>query len=324
MPATLLLAMGCSDDDEVAGDATDTTTTIPRPEASTVDEVLALGRPIVLAHAGGEDAHPHSTPFGYAESARAGVDVLDFDVQLTADGVLVVQHDETVDRTTEGAGRVAEMTYDALHALDNAYWFTETCTCRDQPEDAYLHRGVRTGDRGAPDGYVADDFAVPRFEDLARQYPDHVLNVEIKGRFPDAVPAAEELARILVELDRQDAAVVTSFDDEVTEAFHRAAPDVEITPGLGATTAYVTAGTLPAGGRRILQVPPDYEGIEVLNPELVARTDADGLVLWIWPNEQRWENEAGYRELLDLGVEGINAADPAVAVETTRAWVDAA
>jgi hypothetical protein len=63
-----------------------TTVVEPRPGDGplSIDELLALGRPIVLSHAGGEDVHPHSTPFAYAESVDAGVDMLDLDVQLTA------------------------------------------------------------------------------------------------------------------------------------------------------------------------------------------------------------------------------------------------
>jgi glycerophosphoryl diester phosphodiesterase len=324
--AVALLVGACSDDGtEASGDSDTTTTTaaaIPKPDATTVDATLALDRPVILAHAGGENAYPHSTPYAYAESVKAGVDILDFDVQLSADGVLVVQHDDDVDRTTNGTGKVADQTYAELAELDNAYWFTSDCTCRDRPDGDYTLRGVRTGDTDPPEGYTADDFVIPRFEDIAERYPDHLLNIEIKGSYPDAVPAADELARVLTDLDRLDSAVVTSFDDEVADAFHRAAPDVEITPGLGAMTAYVLQQVKPPDGRRILQIPPDYEGLKVLTPELVERTKADGFVLWIWPNEQKWENATGYRELLDMGVGGINAADPVEAVDTLEAWLD--
>jgi glycerophosphoryl diester phosphodiesterase len=323
----VVAAAACSGSGGDDGDAASspstgsTTTTAPTPDATTVDEVLALGRPIILAHAGGENAHPHSTPFAYADSVAAGVDVLDFDVQLSKDGVLVVQHDDTVDRTTNATGKVADMTYAELEALDNAYWFTDTCTCTDQPEAAYIYRGVRTGEKPPPSGYTPDDFVIPRFEDLARKYPDYVLNIEIKGEYPAAVPAAKELARILRELGREDQAVVAAFDDDLVEAFHLELPEVEITPGLDAMTGYVLAGTPPKDGRKIVQIPPEYEGIDLMQPEFLARAKRDGMVLWIWPNERSWENAEGYTRLLDLQVEGINAADPKVAVDTLHTWL---
>ena len=326
LAATVLL--GCSSDDEGGGSTSSTaeeatastTSTMPTPEATTVAEVLALGRPVVLAHAGGENHAPHSTPYAYASSVAAGVDVLDVDVRLTGDGVLVVHHDADVDRTTNGTGDVADMTFEQLHELDAAYFFTEDCSaCTDAPEDAYVLRGVRTGDVEPPEGAEPDDFAVMRFEDLVEAYPDHVLNIEIKGSYPDDVPAAQELARILTEHDRLDAAIVTAFDDELAEAFHELAPEVAITPGLGAMTSYVLSGQPLPEGRTIVQIPPEYEGIEVLTPELVTRAHADGLVLWIWPNEREWEDAEGYGRLLDLGVDGLNAADPPTAVQVVRA-----
>lgn len=303
----LLAACGGSD-----GDAAPQA---PKPDATTVAETLALGRPVVLAHASGENIHPHSSPYGYAEAVKAGVDILDMDVQLTKDGVLIIQHDDSVDRTTESVGKIAEMTFDEIHALDNAYWFTNKCTCKGEPDDAYLFRGVRPGYKEAPEGYTAEDFAVAKFSDIAAKYPDHLLNIEIKGTFPDAVPAAQKLADELAVLGAQSRAVVTSFDDEVLAAFAKMAPDVELTPGLDATSAYVLSKTPLPEGMRILQVPPEYEGITVLTDDLVARAHADGYVLWIWPNERKWENAEGYRTLLDMGVDGINAADPPVAVE---------
>jgi hypothetical protein len=57
----------------------------------------------------------------------------------------------------------------------------------------------------------------------------------------------------------------------------------------------------------------------VLTPDLVRRAHDDGLVLWIWPNERDWEDADGYGRLLDLGVDGINAADPSTAVDVVRA-----
>lgn len=311
--SALLLLAACG------GSGGDSAPDQPTPDATTVAETLALGRPVVLAHASGENIHPHSSPYGYAEAVKAGVDILDMDVQLTKDGVLIIQHDDTVDRTTESVGKIAEMTFDEIHALDNAYWFTAECTCKGQPDDAYVFRGIRPGYKDAPDGYTSEDFAVAKFSDIAAKYPDHLLNIEIKGTFPDAVPAAQALADELAALGAQSRAVVTSFDDEVLAAFAKMAPDVELTPGLALTSAYVLSETPLPEGMRILQVPPEYQGITVLTDELVTRAHTDGYVLWIWPNERKWENAEGYRKLLDMGVDGINAADPLVAITVVGA-----
>jgi glycerophosphoryl diester phosphodiesterase len=288
----------------------------------TIEELLALRRPIVLAHAGGEDVHPHSTPFGYAESVAAGVDMLDFDVQLTADGVLVVHHDDSVDRTTNGSGAVAEMTYDELAELDNAYWFTLECVCTDRAEEDYLYRGIRTGDREPPDGYAPEDFVIPRFRDIVTRFPTMPLNIEIKGNGEAGAEAARALAAELEELDRLDNAVVTSFDDTVNDAFAEAAPGVEISPGLGVASEWVLNQEPLPDGMRILQLPPEFQGIDVLTPAVVTASRDRGYAIWVWPNDRAYENAEGYDLLLNMGMLGLNINDPVVGVAAVEHYME--
>jgi glycerophosphoryl diester phosphodiesterase len=286
---------------------------IPDPAATTVDDLLALGRPIVLAHASGEEESPHSSMYGYINAAIAGVDALDFDVRLTADGVLVVHHDDDTGRTADQDLVVHEATFDEVRTLDNAYWFTESCTCTDQPDDAYVWRGVRSGGMPAPEGFTADDFAIATFEEVLQTFPGWVLNIEIKRRAPEALAAADELARLLTEYDALDRSIVTSFDDIVVDYFHGIAPTVAMTPGLDMSTAFALGGVVPPEWARIMQVPPVYEGIEVFTPAYVEAAKAAGLVTWVWPNGG--ESYELYAELLALGADGINAARPREAIK---------
>jgi glycerophosphoryl diester phosphodiesterase len=333
-----IAATACSDDAGTGttsaprtsvADVTTVAPTLPSTEPpserpATIDELLALGRPIVLAHTGGEDAYPGSTLFAFGESVAAGADMLDLNVQLTADGVLVVQHDDTVDRTTNGTGAVAEMTFAEVNALDAAHWFTTECgDCRDRPETEYLYRGLRTGASPPPDGYTADDFAIPSFEQLVERFPDLPLNIEIKGEGDPAKAAADELARLLTDLDRAQASVVTSFDDTIVTYFHGLLPDVELSPGLDATTEWVLGRTALPDGMRILQLPPDYNGIEVITPELVADSAAAGYPIWVWPNKRSLENLDSYVAFLELGVVGLNINFPMDGVAAVEQFTEA-
>ena len=304
-----------------APSTTSTTSTVPTPtRPATIDELLTLGRPIVLAHTAGEDQYPASTMYGFAESVAAGVDMLDLNVQLSKDGELVVHHDDTVDRSTNGTGAVADLTLAELQALDDAYWFTADCgVCTDQPESAYLYRGIRTGDVPAPDGYTADDFAIPTLREVVERFPDMPLNIEIKGDGDPAKRAADELAKELDELGRADASVVASFSDEIVSYFHGIAPDIEVSPGLEVLTAYVLSGTPVPDGMRILQLPPFYSGITVITPELVAKATAAGYPIWVWPNDRALETYDSYLGYLEMGIVGLNINFPA---EGVRAVVD--
>jgi glycerophosphoryl diester phosphodiesterase len=292
--------------------------------ATTVEEVLALGRPVVLAHTGGEDRFPGSTMFAFRNSVAAGVDVLDLNVTLSADGVLVVQHDLTIDRTTNGTGAVAELTYDELDALDNAYWFTADCgACTGQPAEAYLHRGVRTGEVPPPAGFTADDFAIPTLADVVAAFPDIPLNVEIKGTGELAMQTADVLVAELTELDRLDGAVVASFEDDVVAHVSAIAPDAEVSPGLASTAAFIVDGTPLPAGQRILQLPPRFESTELLTRDIIDAIHAAGYVVWVWPNDRALENTEAYTEFLTRGVDGLNVNDPEAGVAAVEGFTSA-
>lgn len=302
-------------DADTASDSTSVTATAPtRGGAPTITELVDSGRVLNIAHAGGDVAHPHSTLYGYAESVAAGADVLEMDVQLSADGVVVVIHDLTVDGTTNGTGEVATFTVAELQSLDAAWQFTGQCgACGDGPADAaYPWRGMATGDVAPPPGYEPSDFRIPTLAEVATTFPDMPLDIEIKGT-PEtgALATAAALANELDELDRIDTAVVVSFSTPVVTAFHKLAPDVAVSPGLDELVDwYFNDGQL-APHYRIIQIPPQYSGVQVLDAGAIAAAAAAGVVVWVWPSDRTQENEATYRQWIDLGVNGIIAGDPA-------------
>jgi glycerophosphoryl diester phosphodiesterase len=326
----LSLATACGDDDDTdvsnstTAAHTDGSTTTEKPEASTtttetasqgspsIDELLAPAVPLNIAHAGGDQASPHSTMFAFTEAVAAGADMLEFDVQLSGDGELIVQHDDTVDKTTDETGPVSDRTLAELQALDNAYWFSPQCwPCHDREDAEYIYRGVRTGDTEPPDGYVQDDFRIITFRELAEAFPDMPLDIEMKGDFPDAIPVAEKLAEEIAELDRTDSVIVVSFDSELVAAFSDLAPEVATSPGLDEMVAWFLAGA-ELGDYPVVQVPPDFEGVEVVTEAFMDVAEQTGVDVWVWPSDAgAQENEAFYREMVDLGAAGILAGRPA-------------
>lgn len=284
---------------------------------ATVDALVALATPINLSHAGGDQAAPHSTMFAFREGVLAGADALEMDVQLTADGVLIVQHDDTVDKTTNATGPVAGFTLEEIQALDNAHWFSPECwPCQDRPVQEYIYRGIRTGDIEPPEGYSRDDFRVVTFREVAEAFPNLVLDVEIKGSFPDAVPAAEQLAAEIAELGLVDRTIVVSFDDDVIDVFHEISPDVAVSPGLTRLTEWFLNDAEIEPYFEVFQVPPFQGDIQVVDAETVQRVHDEGRELWVWPDDaSRQENAEFYGLLIDYGVDGIITGRPAAMVE---------
>lgn len=324
----VLVVTGCGDDDSSADGTTttapsgaasessnDTTTTTAPPAPPTVDELLAREGVLNIAHAGGDQAYPHSTMYAFSEAVEAGADVLEFDVWATADGEVVVQHDADTQKTADRNLVVAETDLATLQELDNAYWFSPECwPCHDRPEAEYEFRGVRTGERPPPEGYTPEDFRIATVNELDERFPDVPFDIEIKGEGDAGVRNAEALAELLVDLDRVESTVVVSFDSAVISAFHDAAPDVVTSPGVAEMTDWLLADVPLAAHHRVVQVPPRFEGVEVLTPEAVAKAHDAGLEVWVWMDTaSEQENEEFYRSLVDLGVDGIIAGRPAVA-----------
>src|SRR5699024_4611846 len=114
---------------------------------------------LVIAHRGGRGLAPEGTLTAFDQAVSLGVDVLEFDTHLTKDGHLVVIHDDTVDRTTNGTGKVNELTLEEVQNLDAGYSFTDE-------EDEYVFR-----DQGV---------YIPTVEEVFQKYPNMRHLIELK------------------------------------------------------------------------------------------------------------------------------------------------
>ena len=261
-------------------------------------------RVIAYAHQGGAWEAPSSTLFAIRRALASGATAIELDVHATADGELVVCHDATVDRTTDGHGRIAEMTLDQLRRLDNAYWFVEGAgAVTGRPDEAYVHRGR------APDD---PELGIATLDQVLTAFPGVVLNLDIKQTGPDVAPYEEALARLLAEHERRDDVIVASFLDTATAAFQEADPVVPTSAGTLATAAFWRAlhqGERPrADGFVALQVPERHGDLVVVDQEFVSAAHDCGIAVHVWT-----VNDAdSMGRLLDVGVDGIISDVPAV------------
>src|SRR5262245_24710469 len=169
-------------------------------------------RVLNIAHQGGEDEFPSNTLYAFRKAIRAGADMLELDVGVTSDDQIIVMHDTSVDRTTNGSGLVSEKTLQEIQGLDAAYWFTPDGSdhyTHDREAGSYPFRGVATGARRPPKGFKAADFRVPTLRSVLQAFPKTPVNIEIKGRTKEEDPSeyirnAELLARDLSGVNRDD------------------------------------------------------------------------------------------------------------------------
>lgn len=259
-------------------------------------------RVLAYAHQGGAWEAPSSTLFAIRRALELGCSGIELDVHATADRHLVVCHDTTVDRTTDGHGAIASMTLAEVRALDNAYWFVPGADVTPGlPDGDYPFRG-----RGPEDG----DFAVATLAevlDLLEAHPGVALNLDIKQTAPAVQPYEELLADQLhgrgPELCRRT--IVASFLDAATQAFAGHAPDIATSAGTVDVALFVRAvrqGAEPPPLRHVaLQVPAVRHGVVVVDPAVVEAAHAAGLAVHVWTIN----DEVTMADLLDMGVDGI-------------------
>jgi glycerophosphoryl diester phosphodiesterase len=274
-------------------------------------------RVLNFAHQGGEFEAPSDTLYALTTAADKGADVLEVDVHATSDGEIVAIHDTTVDRTTDGSGRIDAMTLEEVQALDAAYWFVPGIgTCNpdfgcERAEEDYVLRGVATGDRPAPDGFAPEDFRIPTLREILATFPDRLVNIEIKRTAPDTVPYEQTVAELLDEFGRTDDVIVVSFSDLAIETFKLHAPDVDTALALAEAGAFTLSSEGPLPGTPhpryvALQVPIEFDGVPVVDEDFVRDAHANGLAVHVWT-----VNDAATMQwLIDIGVDGIMTDRP--------------
>jgi glycerophosphoryl diester phosphodiesterase len=271
-------------------------------------------RPLNIAHQGGEIEAPSDTLYAFKTARQKGADVVETDVHLTADGHLVVLHDETVDRTTNGAGSVEQMTLAEIKQLDAAYWFIEgegTVHDPNRPATDFTWRGVATGDRPPPTGFAANDFKIPTLDEVLAAFPGTYLNIELKPTVAMTGRLEAAVAELLRAYGRSDDVIVVSFNDQSVELFKALAPEVHTAPGTAQVAAFWASSQGPAPGTPnpqhvALQVPETFEGATVVSPDFVADAHANDLAVHVWTVN----DAADMRRLLSWGVDGIMTDRP--------------
>jgi glycerophosphoryl diester phosphodiesterase len=292
---------------------------IAAPAAGAATNPWIETTPLDIAHQGGEDEFPSNTMYAFERSIQVGVDMLELDVGVTRDGQVVVMHDTTVDRTTNGHGTVASFTLKQLRKLDAACWFSggDNAYRHDRARSAYRLRGVATGKRRPPKGFTAADFRVPTLKEVMSAFPHTPINVEIKGRTKAEAPAeyltnADALARTLKSTKRRDL-IVVSFKQEAVDRFHQLVPALPVAPGIGGAANWLLGGTSPGDGVVAFQLPITYvlgdQTLQITTKDNVARAHSEGYAWHTWLSDDG-ESPTIWGSLLDMGVDGVMTAKP--------------
>jgi glycerophosphoryl diester phosphodiesterase len=295
--------------------------------AAAADNPWLAKRVLNIAHQGGEDEFPSNTLYAFKRAVKAGADMLELDVGVTEDGKVVVSHDTTLDRTTNGHGTIESHTLKEIRKLDGAYWFSkgDDAYRHDRKRSAYKLRGIATGKRKPPKGYTRADFRVPTLEQVLKAFPRTPINIEIKGRTKveaeaEYIQNAEVLAALLRDTKRRDL-IVVSFKQKAVDRFHELAPAIAVAPGIDGAAAWLLAGGSPGAGVVAFQLPITYQvgdqALSITNAENVARAHREGYAWHTWLSDDG-ESTATWRQLIDWCVDGVMTARPVAFEQVLR------
>ena len=252
-----------------------------------------LNFPLVIAHQGGDGVWPGETMLAYQNAVDLGVDVLEMDIHITNDGKLILMHDETVDRTTDGTGEIESMTLTDLKKLDAAYDWSP--------------------DEGKTFPYRGQGIQVATLEEIFQAFPEMRMTIEIKKTNS---PMAKPFCDLIREYNMQDKVLVASFHDERLKEFRTECPEVATSSAKNETTVFVLLTKAFLGGFYSpifysLQVPEESGGITVMTPAFVRAAHARNLAVEPWTIN----DEETMRKFIEWGVDGIITDRPDILME---------
>ena len=244
--------------------------------------------PFVFAHRGGAALRPENTILAFDHGLALGADGIEFDVHLSRDGVVVVQHDTTLERTTNGTGPIAARTADELARLDAGYNFP--------------------GFRGVTGG-------IPRLTDVLSRYRDSRFIIELKVNAPELAHRTIDAVRAAGAVERTS---LGSFGTRVLRAARAYEPRIRTGASQEETrlALYRSWVRWPVRHPRYqeFQVPEQSGSTRVVSPRFVRYAHEAGVSVAVWTVN----DEADMRRLLSWGVDGLISDRPDLALEVTR------
>jgi glycerophosphoryl diester phosphodiesterase len=249
-----------------------------------------VSRPLVYAHRGGAALRPENTLAAFDHGLSLGADGLELDVHLSSDGVVVVHHDATLERTTNGRGRIASCTASDLAALDAG--------CRFQDADGRC-------------SFQGQGIAIPTLRDVLGRYPGIPLIIELKSRGALLAERAIDEVRAAGAIER---VALGSFSSSALRAARAYEPRIATGAAREETrwALYRSWINWPLGrpAFREFQVPERSGRTTIVTPSFIAYAHRASVLVKVWTVDERRDIE----RLLDWGADAIISDRPDVAV----------
>lgn len=311
---------------------------LPRQASTEGDNVFLStdGTTMLIAHGGGNQEFPDNTMEAYYNAYSINSEVmLEADVSITADGVVIMSHDTSLDRRTNATGDIIDWTYTDLLAqkVDFGYYdsWTDSELGLETKYTNYAGVEVTPLDVTYPDGVDARDdevFLVTTFEDMLVAFPDTLINIEIKQDGDTGMLALEEALRLVEEYDAFDRVMLASFHSEIFSAlcdYYDSYQEEGIT--LLYSPEYGSAGTLVALDLlgldalyttpiTALQIPTSLSILNFDYAAFVEMAHSHNIAVQYWTIN----DEETMRTLIEIGADGIMSDRPTLLQEVLDSY----
>jgi glycerophosphoryl diester phosphodiesterase len=243
---------------------------------------------LIFAHRGGRSLGPENTLYAFERALAFGAHVLELDTRLTKDGRLVVIHDATVDRTTDGKGDVNGFLLKDIGRLDAAFNYSE---------DGGLTFPLRN-----------NGVTIPSLVEVLRRFPNTAINIELKD---DSHVAADTLCRLMPEYGTARKVIVASFHSKAVRHFRSICPDISTAATVGEVMWFTLLSKLhlehlyrPRAS--VLQIPEKAYGIQLVTRRFLDAAHSQGLKVHVWNVNHPIKIE----KYFSMGVDGIMTDSP--------------
>ena len=238
-------------------------------------------KPLVMAHRGGMGLWPENTIYGFQKAVESGVDVLEIDIWLTKDNVVVVNHDETVDRTTNGYGKISSFLLEELQQLDAGY--------RWSVDGTFPYRG--------------EGHTISTLDHVLEQFPEAHFNIDIKENSEELIDA---LCAHIDKHNSRDRVLIASFHQSALQTFRERCPDVRTSAGTWEIIRFIILHKFHLTGLynppfAAFQTPESAGPISIVNPKFIAAAHQRGIDVHPWTINEK----SDMCRLIEWGVDGI-------------------
>ncbi|NLO60249.1 MAG: glycerophosphodiester phosphodiesterase [Spirochaetales bacterium] len=263
--------------------------------SSGIMEPFLSPMPRIVAHRGDSKHYPENTLEAFLSAVAMGVDVIETDVHLTKDGELVIWHDQTLERNTDGFGLVDDHTLAELKSLDAGYTFSKDGG-KTYP---FRNKGIR----------------IALLSEALETCPHQRFNVDLKSKNPAIVDA---FIQVVTASHAQHRVLCASFHIEHLKRMRTLCPEIltSITTSevMGYLIRYalkILPSVLSKKRTTVFQVPIAQWGITVVTPRFIEEIHKRNGIIQVWTIN----DEATMRNLFAMGVDAIMTDDPALALK---------